>query len=111
VDIEGRTEAANATRFALAFGNDLRYVVQGDDWIVWDGARWVRDVSGVLVQKKGIDFASGLWGDVSVAVKERADEKTQIVRFVERSNSGRSISNVVTLARTPPRSWRSRAVG
>ena len=40
----GRTEAANARRFALLHGADVRWCEPWHKWVTWDGRRWMPDV-------------------------------------------------------------------
>lgn len=52
------TDAGNAARLVDKFGDDLRWSegVQGDGWLVWDGARWAPDTMRML-DERTIDVA------------------------------------------------------
>jgi len=40
------TDLGNARRLVMAHGDDLQYSTQLGTWLVWDGARWVEDLTG-----------------------------------------------------------------
>src|SRR5947208_1531165 len=46
-----RNDTERALRFVEHFGDDLRYVEAWDQWLVWNGARWVRDSQGAVFRK------------------------------------------------------------
>lgn len=40
---ENLTDLGNAKRFVRLHGEDIRYCVQWNCWLIWDGARWKKD--------------------------------------------------------------------
>ena len=46
-----RNDTERALRFVDHFGGDLRYVEAWDQWLVWNGTRWVRDSQGAVFRK------------------------------------------------------------
>src|SRR5262245_53926261 len=46
IAVEHCTDLGNARRFALQYGDRLRYVDALGGWMVYDGKRWQRDETG-----------------------------------------------------------------
>ncbi len=61
---QGRTELANARRFAATFGEDVRFCHAWRTWLTWDGTRWKIDDDGA-VQRMGTNVADSLWYEVA----------------------------------------------
>lgn len=99
LSIEGRTEAANATRLVERFGNDVRWCDPWNKWLVWDGKRWKHDDSR-RVEALAKSVAADLWDEVAEASKE-ADDATlkHMWKFVAVSNQANGIRNAVSLSR------------
>lgn len=45
------TDAGNGERIVALFGHDIRYCVEMQKWLIWDGKRWVVDEVGEMRQK------------------------------------------------------------
>jgi putative DNA primase/helicase len=94
--IDGMTDTANALRLLSVHGDDLRYVGEWKDWIVWDGQRWSRDGVGP-VRRLASEVAKRLW-DVVVDGKAHEGTRRQITPFAAYSNNLRGLNAAVTLA-------------
>lgn len=46
------SDLKNGERLREYFGSDLKYVEEWDEWIVWDGRRWVRSRTAALAMAK-----------------------------------------------------------
>ena len=44
------TDLGNKERFLDLYGKKIRFYSNCDRWLVWDGARWVEDTYGILIQ-------------------------------------------------------------
>jgi putative DNA primase/helicase len=100
---EGRTESNAALLLVEKFGDLLRYVLEWKHWIVWDGTRWGRDASGVLVQDKAIKTASQLFqmiADLKEPYKTNDWLVKQLAAFATHTSSSRGIAAMVALARS-----------
>lgn len=105
---EGRTETSNADRLIRRFGSNIRYVVEWDDWIVWDGERWKRDIEGVCIQEKAITVAESLWQEINDSRPSRNGPEydvwqtavPQMYSFARASNSAKGVDALITLARS-----------
>src|SRR5580692_8410896 len=47
-----RSDAGNARRLLEAHGHDICYLAERNEWLVWDGKRWVTDSKGRKVAGK-----------------------------------------------------------
>jgi putative DNA primase/helicase len=90
----GRTDVANAQRFALEHRADVFY--SGRNWFCWDGARFAVD-DCCRIEALGKLTAMNLWREV--ADRNRAPS-TQLATFLKSSCSASGVSNMVKLARS-----------
>jgi len=92
---QGRTDRANAQRFAETFRNVARYCPAWKMWIVWDDCRWCPDSSGkvVALAKQVCDV---IWQE---ALSLRS---AKVCKFAEKSSSRFGIDAMLQLARSEP---------
>jgi putative DNA primase/helicase len=76
------TDDENAIRFVTDYQNTTRYVPAWDCWMVWDGARWLRDDAGQVWQL-WIQSARGLYDNAM-----HLGEKKMITHAQRSLNSG-----------------------
>jgi phage/plasmid-associated DNA primase len=79
------TDVANARRFVVRHGSDIRYTTTGG-WYVWDGTRWARDEKGVKVQALAVNSATAIFDEI----KDSAD-RDKMMAHAKRSQSRKSI--------------------
>lgn len=105
------TDVWNAQALRAKWADRLRYATEWRAWLSWDGQRWRRDDAGDAAVRAAIDTAKGLFrlaaeiktgdaqlpGASSAVASEVADE---LFRWAQKSESARSISSMVQLART-----------
>ncbi len=94
---EHRTDAANAKRLAVMFGESVRWVDNWRKWLTWDGRRWAVD------ERRAIDgFAKqvgqAMWRELFAG--DRNNDAAY--RFVRSSNNANALSNMISLARSEP---------
>jgi putative DNA primase/helicase len=103
--VSGRTDTANSERFINTHGEQLRFVVEWGQWIVWDGRRWSREDLGA--ERLAKDYAKGLWRGFSAEIergKLTNDRDISAVQsFIRSTNSRRSIRDFLSLAQSDPR--------
>jgi putative DNA primase/helicase len=96
---EGQTDTANSKRFVDRFNGRILYVPDWQDWLAWDGKRWVRDKS-VSVLRFGKEYAESLWLDHTRAAQSgmSRDELAKLRTFVKKSNDRGGIISFIALA-------------
>ncbi|MBI2824405.1 MAG: hypothetical protein HYX69_06945 [Planctomycetia bacterium] len=96
---EGRTDAANARRFARRFSEKIRWVDDFKGWLVQDGARWQRDRQAT-VEAMMKSCAAEHWQTIA----EHPDPKAgvEMARFAKASGSARGVRDALFLARSEP---------
>ncbi len=87
---EGRTDLANARRFALVHRDKARYCSSLGRWLVWDGRRWSQD--GGLVERLAKTVADWVWTQGAGSSEAR--------RFAVQSASVRGIRATIALAKS-----------
>jgi len=93
------TDAGNAQRLALRYGDSLRYVHQWDEWLEWDGARWKADEKERVTQL-AVKAAQAMLRDATAEVDSARRER--LAKWALRSESASSISAALRLARSTP---------
>lgn len=90
------SELGNADRFGWLYGDRVRHCPGLGGWLVFDGRRWVSDVSAVeRLAKKMVD---GLYADVPYA-----DDRDDLLKHISRSETARSIASMLRLAQSDER--------
>lgn len=96
-----QTDSGNGERIVALFGSELRYCIEMQKWLVWDGSRWAVDEKGAAGQ---------LAKDTARTVYDQARTKTTISRdefeiwqkFARKSESHASIMNALHRAASEP---------
>jgi len=96
----GQTDMGNSERLVRQHGHNLRYCVETATWHVWNGTRWEPDkLKRVHELAKGT--VKAMYAELPL---ETDDEKRKaLFKFIQRSESERSLSAMVNLAKTDPR--------
>ncbi len=99
---DGRTDIANARRFAAEYGENIRWCELWNCWERYDGKRWVRDASCKLyaLAKR---YAEKQWREIT-AMLAKADRETAtaLVAFGRRTASANGLRDLLTVARSEP---------
>lgn len=94
------TDLGNAERLVKRHGKDLRHVESQGRWYIWDGKCWRHDDTGE-VYRRAVMTVRGIYAEA--AEEKDADRRADLVRHAERSESGRAIRDMVTIARSHSR--------
>lgn len=93
------TDLGNARRLVEAHGHEIRYVPQWGIWLVWDGIRWVRDVTGE-VERRAKHVAEAI---LTEAIGEPSkDAQKRRIKFAFDSQRRARLEAMIALARTEP---------
>jgi putative DNA primase/helicase len=95
---EPYTELGHARRLVVQYGDKLRYVIAWKKWMVWDGARWALDNTGVA-QRCGKAIARGALG-WAAEIDADEDVRKSAISAAKRLESSRGIGGILTLAGT-----------
>lgn len=97
-EIEGQTDAANASRFIDRYKKELLYVAKWGKWLAWDGQRWADD-SSVGVMQRAKRYSKSLWRDVGkAAMMLEAKELAKVAAFAKATNKTRGVQDFLKLA-------------
>jgi len=95
-------DTSNSERLVMLYGEEMRLVREWNQWLVWDGKRWVPDPNNILVTKfaKGVKpYLQAMLPQVTGGQKE----EMAFARGATRSGSRSAIDDMVKLARSNPR--------
>jgi len=95
----GQTDLGNSERFIRQHGRDLRYCVESSTWHIWNGTRWQPDN---LRQIHQLAKATVKAMYTELAEESDDDKRKAMFRFIQKSESERSLNALVSLARTHP---------
>jgi putative DNA primase/helicase len=94
---EPDSELGYARRLIHVYGDQVRYVPEWKWWLVWDGHRWARDVTGQAARwMKSI--ARRVTSD-AMAIKDEKERQAAVNR-ARRGESSAGVSGALTLAGT-----------
>ena len=98
-----RTENELANRFIDENWKRLRYVIEWQKWLIWDGKRWQVDLgqSSLLLMARG--FSSRLWDSLGSCHDLSREEYGVIKTFCKSYNRDSGIQSVLNLARADER--------
>ncbi|MGD0581204.1 MAG: phage/plasmid primase, P4 family [Bryobacteraceae bacterium] len=96
----GQTDLGLSERFIRQHGEDLRYCVEMAMWLKWNGTRWEPDKLK-QVHQLAKKTAKALYFELAAEPDE--EKRKQLFKFIQKSESERSLNAVVNLARTDPR--------
>ena len=94
------TDLGNSERFIRQYAHDLRYSVETATWHIWNGTRWEPDTLNQVHQ-----LAKATVRNIydELALEPDPDKRKALFKFIQRSESERSLNALVNLARTDPR--------
>ena len=96
---ERATDLGNARRLVRQFGDRIRYVHTWGAWLVWDGARWVKDETGAI-HRLARDTIRAMYAEA--AGIEDPDARKALGRWATQSEGASRLSAMVELARSEP---------
>jgi P4 family phage/plasmid primase-like protien len=94
------TESGNALRLVDNFGSDLRWVLDREAWLLWDGRRWAYVTEVEVMTKARLSARMIL---VEAAACDDVDRRGALTKWAVRSESAGAITAAVRLARADPR--------
>lgn len=101
---EGRTELANAVRFAAQHGQNVRWVDVWGKWLCWDGQRWRVD-EACRIDALGKDTARAVWQEAADAARVQVGDKNAadaMFRFAKQTTMRSGVCNMLALAKSEP---------
>jgi putative DNA primase/helicase len=96
----GHTDLGNSERFIRQHGQNLRYCVESGTWHVWSGSRWEPD-NLKQVHQLAKKTVKAMYSEL--AAESDDDKRKALFKFIQKSESERSLNALVNLARTDPR--------
>lgn len=66
---EGRTDTANARRYALRYAKRVRWCEVWNGWLVWDGQHWAPDVT-----LRANELGKVVWQEILIDAGVQKDE-------------------------------------
>jgi putative DNA primase/helicase len=90
------SDAGNALRLAKTCGEDIVHCVQADEYYIWDGTRWVRDLNSVNILRIAKAVTEGMFEEAKLL----GDEEAKSLRsHALKSQSASRLAAMVTLAK------------
>jgi len=96
----GLTDLGNAERFAIAHGDDLRFVHPLRQWLYWNGLRFARDDSGEVRRRTKQTMRNIL---LEAASQDNEEQRKQLIAHQIRSESEHGIRAAMALAESDER--------
>jgi putative DNA primase/helicase len=93
------TDVGNAGRLVEAHGADLRHVAAWSSWLAWDGARWKRDDTGVVIERAKAVARAIL---TEAAHEDDDDRRKALTGWARQSENAARIHALVNLAGSDP---------
>jgi len=96
---EHLTDMGNARRYAIRFGDDVRYCTRWGEWMVWNGVCWrIDDVDGV------VGLAKNVINDIYVEAAQASekDERKRISNWAVQSENNHRVKAMLELTRSEP---------
>lgn len=92
--VEEFNDIGNARRFVRQHGNDLLYIVERKNWVVWDNRRWTPDRS-MEVQYRAKRTARSIAYEASIAGDDKYDS---LLKHAQRTKHARAIRDMLSMA-------------
>ena len=92
------TDVANAQRFALDHGQDVRFTPERG-WLVWTGQRWQPDEVGEIMQKAK-HTARRIFDEISNS--KSSQQESELFRWARKSQSADRLKAMLFLAQSEP---------
>lgn len=90
------SDAGNAIRLAKMCGNDILYCRQADEYYVWDGTRWIRDLNNVFMLRMAKAVTEAMFEEA----KSLGDEEAKALRaHALKSQYASRLTAMVSLAK------------
>jgi hypothetical protein len=90
------SDAGNAQRLAQACGKDIVYVVEADEYFVWDDHRWARDIGNVQMLRMVKAVTEQMFEDAKTLPEE---ECSALRRFALKSQDSARMKAMVSLTK------------
>jgi putative DNA primase/helicase len=95
------TDVGNARRLVDLHGQNMRWVVEWKQWIVWDGNKWVLDESAPIELAKDTTLRIYDQADMMRSTGD-TDQADALYKWAKQSRSDRAITAMIRLARAVP---------
>lgn len=93
------TDLGNARRLVRLYGDRIRYVHTWGAWLVWNGARWVKDETGEI-HRLARETVRAIYAEVKTV--EDLDARRTLARWAMQSESAGKLAAMVELTRSEP---------
>lgn len=100
IDATQCTDSGNARRLVNRHGENVRYVPEWRQWMVWDGKRWAKDGKGRIVQL-AMETAQAIHEEAASATDDK--KRLELAKWWAISQSERNVMAMIKLAKTDPR--------
>jgi putative DNA primase/helicase len=94
-----QTDLGNAARLVKQFGDKIRYCHTFGQWLIWNEIRWQADTTGEIERLAKITVRR-IYDEVSRVRSE--DKRKALASWATKSESKRTIKDMIDLARTEP---------
>src|SRR5262245_36757316 len=93
------TDLGNARRLVTEHGQDIRYIHEWGEWLIFDGRRWATDKTGEIL-RRAKQTVQAMYRDASYS--ESSEDRRELSRHAMKSESARALTAMVTLAQSEP---------
>lgn len=98
------SELSNADRFLERFGDDVRFVIDTGEFLIWDGKRWLRD-SKDRTRVRAMMAKVSRWIDAEVLREPNEQTRALLREWAEKSERKAVINASADLLNTRKRIW------
>ncbi|MFE1602996.1 phage/plasmid primase, P4 family [Methylobacterium sp. ID0610] len=96
-----------ATRFVDELGDDVRFVADENQWLIWNGNIWERDETGRVVQLF-LEMAQAMLAEAEAILAAEDDKKAfrakeKAIGWAKQAGENRRINSALKVAQTDPR--------
>lgn len=95
ISLEGRTDVANAKRFAARFRSEVRWCGPWKHWFIWDGKRWIKDETGAI-DRMAKEISTDVWREAGQT------GINDCLQFAAKTATASRLEAMVRLARSEP---------
>jgi putative DNA primase/helicase len=96
----GQTDLGNSERFIRQHGENMRYCVETKTWHRWNGTRWAPDTLN-QIHELAKQTVRTMYQELPLETDEQ--KRKALFKFIQHSESERSLNAMVNLAKTDPR--------
>jgi len=90
------TDTGNARRLIARFGDDIRFCHDRNEWLIWEGQRWIWDRTSEII-RKAADTAASIVTEAGQL--SSLSEMDKVSRWTKQSLSASSLNSMVHLAK------------